>query len=77
MPFEFAPAPDRMARRLFKTETMSLHLDALEQRQLDDGGWPITWTPLSAAAETEWRAIVTIKWLDVLGAYGRLRTDPA
>jgi hypothetical protein len=76
-PLEFAPAPDRMARRLFKPDTISLHLDALEAKQLDDGGWPITWAPPSAAAETEWRAIVTIRWLDVLNAYGRLRTNAA
>jgi len=76
-PLEFAPAPDKMARRLFEPETIGLHLDALEKRQLDDGGWPITWIPPSAAAEIEWRAIVTIKWLGVLGAYGRLRTNAA
>jgi hypothetical protein len=74
MPLEFAPTPDRMARRLFGADTMSTHLDALEKRQSDDGGWPITWSPPSSAATSEWRAIVTIKWLDTLHAYGRLRT---
>jgi hypothetical protein len=77
MPLEFAPGPDRMAARLFEAATMSTHLRALEDRQSDDGGWPITWTPPSSAAVTEWRAIVTIKWLDVLNAYGRLPTKAA
>ena len=73
MPFEFAPTPDKMASRLFEAATIETHLRALEGRQSDDGGWPITWTPPSSAAVTEWRALITIKWLDVLEAYGRLR----
>jgi hypothetical protein len=72
MPLEFAPSPDRLARRLFDEGTIELHLDALEARQLDDGGWPITWEPPSPAATSEWRGFVTIKWLDVLDNYGRL-----
>jgi hypothetical protein len=74
-PLEFAPAPDRMASRLFDEAMISAHLRALEEKQSDDGGWPITWTPPSLAAVTEWRAFVTIKYLDVLDAYGRLRTS--
>ena len=72
MPLEFAPDPGRMARRLFDAATMENHLDALAARQQDDGGWPITWEPPSAAARSEWRAYMTIKWLDVLDNYSRL-----
>lgn len=71
-PLEFAPHPSRLARRLFDDETMGLHLKALVARQENDGGWPITWDPPSAAAVSEWRAFMTVKWLDVLDNYGRL-----
>ena len=52
--------------------TIELHLDALAAKQQEDGGWPITWEPPSAAAVAEWRGFVTLKWLDVLENYGRL-----
>ena len=71
-PLEFAPRPDALARRLFDDATIERHLDALEERQQDDGGWPITWEPPSAAAVSEWRGFVTLRSLDVLHAYGRL-----
>lgn len=71
-PLEFAPHPDALARQLFDDATIQLHLDALEAKQEADGGWPITWEPPSAVAVHEWRGFVTIKWLDVLDAYGRL-----
>ena len=73
MPLDFAPHPERLARRLFDAPTIEVHLDALEARQQDDGGWPITWEPPGPAAIAEWRAFVTIKSLDVLDSYGRLR----
>jgi hypothetical protein len=71
-PLEFAPHPDRLARRLFGDETIELHLIALAGKQQDDGGWPITWEPPSAAAVSEWRGFVTVKALDILDNYGRL-----
>jgi hypothetical protein len=71
-PLEFAPHPKRLARRLFDDTTIERHLDALEAKQQDDGGWPITWEPPSAAATHEWRGFVTISSLDVLDNYGRL-----
>jgi hypothetical protein len=73
MPLEFAPHPDRLARRLFGDPTIDAHLDALAAKQQDDGGWPITWEPPSTAAINEWRGFVTIQSLDVLDNYGRLR----
>jgi hypothetical protein len=72
-PLEYAPHPDRLARSLFDDATIEAHLDALAAGQQDDGGWPITWEPPSAAATHEWRGFVTVKCLDVLDSYGRLR----
>jgi hypothetical protein len=71
-PLEFAPHPDRLARRFFDDATIEMHLAALAAKQEADGGWPITWRPPSPAAVSEWRAFMTIKWLDVLDNYGRL-----
>jgi hypothetical protein len=71
-PLEFAPHPDRLARRFFDDATIEAHLDALEAKQQDDGGWPITWEPPSVAAVSEWRGVWTYKALSVLRNYGRL-----
>ena len=54
-PLDFAPHPERLAALLFDATTIGLHLDALVAAQADDGGWPITWEPPSAAAVLEWR----------------------
>jgi hypothetical protein len=70
-PLEFAPRPDALARQLFDDATIEQHLDALEARQQDDGGWPITWEPPSAAAVSEWRGVWTLRSLEILHAYGR------
>jgi hypothetical protein len=72
-PLDFAPHPDRLARRLFDDSTIGAHLDALAAKQQEDGGWPITWEPPSVAAVNEWRGFMTIRWLDVLDNYDRLR----
>jgi hypothetical protein len=77
MSIDFATSPDKMAHRLFDSDTISTHLDMLAQRQQADGGWPITFTPASPAAASEWRAFITIKWLVVLDEYGRLRDTAA
>jgi hypothetical protein len=71
-PLEYAPRPDAPARSLFDDATVDAHLDALEAKQQDDGGWPITWEPPSAAAVHEWRGYVTLRSLKVLDDYGRL-----
>lgn len=71
-PLEFAPHPHSLARSLFDDATVESHLDALEARQQDDGGWPISWEPPSAAAVSEWRGVVTLKNLILLEDYGRL-----
>jgi hypothetical protein len=71
-PLEYAPQPDRLGRRLFEDATIDAHLEALGAKQQEDGGWPITWEPPSAAAVHEWRGFVTLRVLGVLDDYGRL-----
>ena len=69
MPLTYAPSPQSMSHRLFDTPTLQRHLDALTTRQRPDGGWPITWPPVSPACELEYRGIVTVNALKTLKAY--------
>ena len=62
-----------LARRLFDDATIERHLDALEAKQQDDGGWPITWEPPSVAAVHEWRGVVTFRNLASSRATGGSR----
>jgi hypothetical protein len=68
-PLDWAPTPQSYCRRLFDDKTIERHLAALADRQQSDGGWPISWTPISQAIETEWRGRVTIEALRTLDAY--------
>jgi hypothetical protein len=70
-PLQFARHPQALARPWFDDAAIDTHLDALAAKQQADGGWPITWEPPSAAALSEWRAIVTIEALTTLRNYGR------
>jgi hypothetical protein len=70
-PLHFAPSPESRWTSLFEPELIDRHLDALAKQQCDDGGWPIAWTPLSAAAELECRSMETLRALRTLRAYGR------
>jgi hypothetical protein len=71
-PLEWAPTPTSPCRRLFADDVIAAHLDALAARQQPDGGWPITWPPVSPASEMEWRGVVTLAALHTLRAHGRL-----
>ncbi len=71
-PLALAPAADSRWRQLFSADVISAHLDRLARAQQDDGGWPISWEPPSAAALLEWRGIVTLQALRTLTSYGRL-----
>jgi hypothetical protein len=73
-PLDWAPRPTSPCRRLFSDEVIVTHLAALAARQRPDGGWPISWPPLSPACEAEWRGWVTIEALLTLRAYGALDT---
>jgi hypothetical protein len=57
---------------LFEEAELTAHLDALEAAQCEDGGWPISWDPPSAASRLEWRGRWTVEALVTLRAYGRL-----
>jgi hypothetical protein len=71
-PLDWAPTPQSFCRRLFADDVIAAHLDALAARQQPDGGWPISWPPVSAACEAEWRGWRTIEALGTLRAYGAL-----
>jgi hypothetical protein len=73
MPLDYAPTPQSWCRRLFSDEVIAEHLAALAARQQPDGGWPISWPPVSPACELEYRAIVTLGALRTLRAYGQLK----
>ena len=73
MPLVYAPSPQNMARRLFDTPTIHTHLAALAGKQQTDGGWPISWPPVSPACELEYRGIVTLYALKTLQAYDYLK----
>ena len=72
MPLEWAPTPDSPCRALFADDVIQTHLAALAAKQLPDGGWPISWTPISPAVTFEWEGWVTVQALQTLRAYGAL-----
>lgn len=71
-PLDWAPTPASWCCRLFDDRVIASHLDALAARQQPDGGWTISWPPVSPACELEWRGYVTVEALKTLRAYGRL-----
>jgi len=73
MPLVYAPSPHSMSRRLFDAATIQNHLAALASRQQTDGGWPISWPPISPACELEYRGIVTLNALITLKAYDYMK----
>jgi hypothetical protein len=74
-PLHYAPSPESRWRPLFADRAIDGHLDRLERDQQEDGGWPLTWEPPSAAATLDYRGIETLRALRVLSAYGRIRSQ--
>ena len=68
-PYAFAPTPKSLVRQLYSDELIEKHLDALQAKQQEDGGWPIAWPPVSPGCELEYRGVVTLNALKTLRAY--------
>lgn len=71
-PLDWAPTPDHPLRHLFDEATIQANLDVLLAGQQADGGWTITWPPISPGCELEWRGWVTLGALQTLRANGRM-----
>ena len=67
---DFAPLPDRAARRLFDPEVVAAELARLASEQQDDGGWPVLWATVSPASAAEWRGMLTVRAVTILTAEG-------
>jgi len=68
-PTEWAPTPNNYLKILFSDELMAQQLEYLTARQQPDGGWPISWEPVSPFVAGEWRGWVTVMALRTLKAY--------
>jgi hypothetical protein len=69
-PLDFAPLPDRPARRLFSAEVIDDDLRRLASAQQEDGGWRVDFRSYSPAAELEWRGYATVAAVSLLRANG-------
>jgi hypothetical protein len=71
-PLDLSPWPGTRSRRLFDQALIDRHLDAIESRQLDDGGWDFSWPHWNPASAHEWRGAITVLYLRLLRSNGRL-----
>lgn len=71
-PLDWAPTPNHPFRAYFRDEEIKAHLDAIVAEQDEDGGWHISWPPLSPGCNLEWRGWVTLEKLRLLQANGVL-----
>lgn len=71
-PLAFAPSPEALAAAIYSAGEISTALDRLAAAQQSDGGWPISWPPISPMVEAECRARVTISALKTLRQWTRL-----
>ena len=67
---DWAPFPDDPLRGYFSEEEIQANLEELVAGQQEDGGWTITWPPVSPGCEMEWRGWVTLNALLRLRANG-------
>lgn len=65
-PLNFAPLPNRPARRLFGAEVIAADLRRVAGGQRDDGGWRVDFASYSPAAELEWRGYATVGAVSML-----------
>jgi hypothetical protein len=69
MPLDWAPTPASFCRQFFNGDTLRLHLNSLIKKQQPDGGWPISWDPISPAVDYEWRGRLTVNAMVTIRAY--------
>ncbi len=67
---DWAPFPDDPLRVHFSEQEIRANLEEIVAGQQEDGGWGITWTPISPGCEMEWRGWVTVGALLILRANG-------
>lgn len=60
---DWAPYPDDPLRVHFSEDEIKANLEELAAGQGEDGGWMITWDPISPGCEMEWRGWVTVNTL--------------
>jgi hypothetical protein len=69
---DWAPFRDDPLRVHFSEQKISANLAEIVAGQQEDGGWGITWSPISPGCEMEWRGWVTVDALLRLRANGYL-----
>ncbi|WJH33581.1 hypothetical protein N6H14_26680 [Paenibacillus sp. CC-CFT747] len=67
---DWAPVRDSYVYPFLSDDEIEIHLRALVEQQQEDGGWPITWLPVSPGGETDWRGWLTVERLKTLKSYG-------
>jgi hypothetical protein len=67
---DWAPYPDDPLRVHFSEQEIRANLEDIVASQQEDGGWGISWTPVSPGCELEWRGWVTLNALRILRANG-------
>lgn len=71
-PLVLSERPGSRSRALFTEAQIERDLDALEQRQQDDGGWTFDWLAWSPGQTVEWRGALTVHALAALASHGRI-----
>lgn len=71
---DWAPTSSSYARGFVSQSDIKTHLNALLKDQQEDGGWPITWIPISPGVELEWRGSITVDRLKTIASYSALGT---
>ena len=70
-PLDLSPCPNSRSRTLVGEGHIQAHLDAVQEQQLEDGGWMFDWLAWSPEQTSAWRGIVTIRALTWLRDNGR------
>jgi hypothetical protein len=65
-PLDFAPIPDRPARRLFSPQVVDADLRRTADQQQDDGGWRVDFASYSPSAALDWRGYATVRAVSIL-----------